>query len=474
MNGKLMSRRALLRTIGLSGVGLAAAAVGCQPQTVTVKETVVVEKAVKETVVVENVVKETVVVEKQVTSAAPAAPEAINLRFLGRLGNQGDHFSLFAQRFNEKNYPDIFVKVELFANADYFQKLDTMIAGQTMGDGFWIYVGGGFDQYVASNVYAPLDDVVAATGYDLGQYYPDSIETLTIGGKLYGMPWTLHLGSACATYYSKPIFDAAGVPYPEESWEWTDLIETAKKLTNPDEGIFGLRCENYYAGNPVTLARAYGGDLLSADGTKCTLADETTRQGLQIFSDFYMEYQVSPASAQLVGTWQQMFAGGKLAMAQTGFWGKGLGSYVAPDTWSTVASPYGPAGHGNTQFVDTVGVTAISKYPAETFAFLTELCSYDAGMDIWQKRGSVPGSRPDVWNSEAALADAHFKVFSDMLKKDGMPPKLPLPANFREKEYWSEIDKGLEPIYLGEKALDELIDNALTNCQAVLDQSSLF
>jgi len=461
---KLMSRRALLRTLGVSGVALTAAAVGCQPKTVTVKETVVVEKAVKETVVV----------EKQVTSAVPAAPEAINLRFLARLGNQGDHFSLFAQRFNEKHYPDIFMKIELFGNADYFQKLDTMLAGQTVGDGFWIYVGGGFDQYVASDIYAPLDDAVAASSYDLGQFFPESIETLTVNGQLYGMPWTLHLGSACATYYYKPLFDEAGLDYPDESWEWTDLIETAKKLNDPDNGVFGLRCENYYAGNPVTLARSYGGDLLSKDGTTCTLDDEATRQGLQVFSDLYMEHQVSPASSQMLGSWQQMFAGGKLAMAQTGFWGKGVGNYVAPDAWGTVASPYGPAGHGNTQFVDVVGVTSTSEHPAEAFAFLTEVCSYEAGMDIWQKRGSVPGSRPDVWNSEAALGDEHFKVFSEMLNKDGMPPKLPLPANFREKEYWSEIDKSLEPIYLGEKELDELIGDAVANCQPVLDQSSLF
>ena len=467
VNEKVMSRRALLRSAGLAGLALAAAAAGCQPKTVTIKETVVVEKAVKETVVVEKQVEVT-------SEAKAAAAEATTLRFLGRLGNQGDHFMLFAQRFNEKHYPDLFVKVELFSDADYFQKLDTMIAGQTVGDGFWIYLGGGFDQYVASDVYAPLDDIVAASKFDLGQYYPEAIEALRTEGKLYGLPWTLQLGSACSTYYNKPIFDSAGVAYPTSDWTWNDLVETAQKLTNHEEGIWGLRTENYYAGTPVTLARSHGGDLLSTDGRTCTLGDETTRQGLQIFSDLYMDWKVSPASSQMIGGWQQMFAGGKLAMAQTGFWGKGISNYVAPDSWGVVASPYGSTGRGNTDFVDIVGATAISKHPSETFMFLTDLCSYEAGMDVWQKRGSVPGCRPDVWNSEEALADAHFKVFSEMLAKDGMPPNLPLPANYREKEYWAQIDKSLEPIYLGEKTLDELIDDAVANCQGVLDQPSLF
>ena len=80
-------------------------------------------------------------------------------------------------------------------------------------------------------------------------------------------------------------------------------------------------------------------------------------------------------------------------------------------------------------------------------------------MDIWQVRQSVPGCRPDVWNSEAALADPHFKVYSDMMKADGMPPLLACPANFREKEYWQVVNEGLEPIWIGEKTVDQVIED---------------
>ena len=58
-----MTRRQLLRYLGLGSVGVALAA--CQPK--IVKETVIQEKVVKETVVQEKVVKETVVQEKVVT-----------------------------------------------------------------------------------------------------------------------------------------------------------------------------------------------------------------------------------------------------------------------------------------------------------------------------------------------------------------------------------------------------------------------
>jgi ABC-type glycerol-3-phosphate transport system substrate-binding protein len=124
-------------------------------------------------------------------------------------------------------------------------------------------------------------------------------------------------------------------------------------------------------------------------------------------------------------------------------------------------------------FVDMVGVTSASQHPKETFMYLTELCTYEAGMDIWQVRKSVPGCRPDVWNSEAALADFHFKVYSDMMNADGMPSKLPLVANFRVNEYWQVVNEGLEPIWLGEKTLDEVMNDVVQAGQAVLDKPSL-
>jgi ABC-type glycerol-3-phosphate transport system substrate-binding protein len=126
-----------------------------------------------------------------------------------------------------------------------------------------------------------------------------------------------------------------------------------------------------------------------------------------------------------------------------------------------------------TMWVDMVGATAASEHPAETFEYLTYLCSYEAGMDIWQVRKSVPGCRPDVWNSEEALADEHFKVYSDMLNESGMPPKLPRVDNFRVNEYWQVINEGLEPIWVGEQTFDEVVDSVIQAGQEVLDKPSL-
>ena len=142
-------------------------------------------------------------------------------------------------------------------------------------------------------------------------------------------------------------------------------------------------------------------------------------------------------------------------------------------SWYVVGTPLGPAGRGLVMFVDNVGVTAASKYPAETFEYLTYVCGYEAGMELWRDYRSVPGCRPDIWESEEALADPHFKVNTEMLQAEGMPPRLPCPANFREKEYWQVVNEGLEPIWTGERTFDEVMPDVVQAGQETLDRPSL-
>ena len=80
MSRKRMSRRQMLKGIGLAAVGAAAAA--CKPQTVVIKETVIVEGTPQ---VVEKVVEQTVVVE-----APPVEAEMVEISFMGWGGTEED------------------------------------------------------------------------------------------------------------------------------------------------------------------------------------------------------------------------------------------------------------------------------------------------------------------------------------------------------------------------------------------------
>ena len=71
---------------------------------------------------------------------------------------------------------------------EYATKINTLIAGGTLGDAFWTASIEGFNSYAASGVYEPLEELVAEEGFDLAAYFSSTVEALTFDGKLYGLP----------------------------------------------------------------------------------------------------------------------------------------------------------------------------------------------------------------------------------------------------------------------------------------------
>jgi multiple sugar transport system substrate-binding protein len=398
--------------------------------------------------------------------------EPIVIRFHARLGEQGDHFDLFADKFNTDFGPDVTVKNEHFPGADYYTKINTLIAGGTIGDGFWIYLGGGFTRYAATGVYASLDPIVEAQSYDLGQFFPEAVKSSRYQDKLFGLPWCMHFGCGNLLYYNKPMLDEAGVTYPDEKWTFDDLVMAAETLTNPDTSTFGFLSSTSTCAGMIHYPRAWGGDITNPEGTKCVLGSDQAVEGLQMLSDHFFVQKVSPAPSQIMESSDQMFAANKLAMYTSGFWGKTIGDYVPADSWGVAPSPKGPAGRGHVFYIDINGVTSNSKHPEEAFKYLTYVSSYEAGMDIYQVRKSIPGARPDVWNSDAAKSDPHFQAAAWTVK-EGLPPEQWGPANFRDSEYMAALSEGLDPVWLGETELKVAIPEIVDRAQSILDKPAL-
>ena len=62
----------------------------------------------------------------------------------------------------EKTMPGVTVKIESFPAADYFTKIQTLVAGDQLGDVFWGIVHDGWGPFfLASGVSMPLDDLIS-------------------------------------------------------------------------------------------------------------------------------------------------------------------------------------------------------------------------------------------------------------------------------------------------------------------------
>jgi multiple sugar transport system substrate-binding protein len=451
LDRKTVSRRGILRL----GAGLAASALlaACAPQ------------VVKETVIVAGTPQ---VVEKEITKVVET--EQVVIRFHGRMGREGDLMTKYAQLFNEKHQPDIFVKLELFPGADYFPKLSTLIAGGTIGDGFWTSSVEGMYRFAATNTYIPLDDIVASQAYDLGAFHPEAVDACSYQGKLHALPRGSHPGWAFLIY-NKSTFDAAGAPYPKSSdLTWEDALASAQAVTDPANGVFGYLPNTYWF-QLESYVRCWGGELISEDGTKSLVDSPECVAAFKFFSDMFHVSKVAPLASQMQAGGDQMWVSGKLGMEQSGYWGTYLKTMVAPEAFGEVLSPKGPGGSiGAVYYVDMFGLTSASKHPDEAFIYMAENCTYQAGMDLWQVAQIIPGARPDVWNSDAAKADPNFLIARDAFAQSRLPR---MPANLRETEFSKVLADGLQPIWLGQKTTDEVISEVQVACQQVLDLPSL-
>jgi multiple sugar transport system substrate-binding protein len=401
--------------------------------------------------------------------AHPSNADSITLRIHHRLGVETDNWNFWAQKFNDKYGPNVMAKIEGFPGTEYFQKINTLAAGGTIGDAFWISSIEGFYRLAATGVISPIDDLVKDAGYDLKQHYDLCIKAASLNGKLYGLPQLAHPGRV-GLFYNKPVFDAAKVTYPDDSWTYNDLLEAAKKLTNPDKGIFGFMDPESSYFSTLVWIRAWGGDVISADGIKCPINSPKAVEALNFLSDMYHKYKVIPPPNSTPNAQYQLFAANQLAMYQAGFWGVGVRDFVPQGTWGVAPMPKGPAGVRGSMFEsDPIVLSSNSKHRKEAFDFMQMIASFDAEKRLKATFGAT-SSRPDVMADPDTLSDPTQKVFAGVMA-EAMP--LILPANFRETEYFKTIGEQLQAIWLGQATVDQVINDIQKAGQTILDKPSL-
>ena len=123
-------------------------------------------------------------------------------------------------------------------------------------------------------------------------------------GRQLGLPRDLNV---IALFYNKAMFDKAGIPYPDDTWDWAKLSEVGKQLTLDTNGDgktdqWGLYTEttdmeNYWS----SLVWQNGGDILSPDGKTTVLDTPEAAGGLQRLQDLIWKEKIVPDPALFVG-----------------------------------------------------------------------------------------------------------------------------------------------------------------------------
>jgi len=322
-----MSRKLSIVSMALVAVLLVTLLTNCgpTPEPQIVEVTRVVEKQVAAPTTAAQIVEVTRVVEKEVVVTPTPAPVPEGAKTILRVGT-GDsgegltpHQEIIA-RFEAEN-PDILIQLEAVAGNDYYARLLTQIAAGDPPDIMQI----GDDavpMFVDKGGLLPLDEYISGEfPLDPSIYLPGTFTP----GQYKGQQWCLPKDfSPMAVYYNKKLFDAAGVPYPEEGWTWDDLLTKAQALTDPEQGIWGIQLTANWTSGFEYWVGAAGGRLISEDGTQYVgyMDSPETIEAVQFFSDLYHKYQVAPPPADF-NLWaggNAEFDNGKAAMRLFGRW----------------------------------------------------------------------------------------------------------------------------------------------------------
>lgn len=379
------------------------------------------------------------------------------------------------ERFTQE-HPQVTITVEPFPTAgqEYHTKIKTLLATQTLGDLVWTWCTQGLlGEFGHLGVWCPLDDLVRADRFDLGQYYPAIIEGMKFRGSLLGLPFHGHPGFPFF-FYNSDLFAKHGVGLPDERWTLETLAEAARRLTVMDQSgteQYGWFSVTGYHGL-IVWARIWGGDLISADGRRSELATPATRAAIQWIVDARFRHGFEPPPQRLAGRGNvnDLFAAGLFAMMHGDSAQVSTMHHRVRETfrWSVALLPPGPQGRrGALATPHIMGITSQSRAVAEAWTFLKSYTSKEAGVDKALDGAGVPGGRPDAWHDPRIVAAVPQYTIVAKAFEWARPEHAP--ANFRGLEASGTIDRELQPVFAGTEDVGAGVLKAAEALQRVLD-----
>jgi multiple sugar transport system substrate-binding protein len=326
-----------------------------------------------------------------------------------------------ANAFHTAN-PAITVDVSVADWDAYWDKLQTGLAGGAAPDVFAMD-GPLFPDYQARDVLLDLKPYIDKEGYDLTQLADAGVaDFTTASGGQFGLPRDLNV---IALYYNKAMFDAAGVPYPDETWDWQKLTDVAKQLTKTANGKtdqWGFYTETTDMENFwLSAVWQNGGDVLAPDGKSTVLDTDQAAGGIQFLQDLIWKDKVMPDPAVSAET-GDAFEQGKAAMTANGSWLVPTFQAAKLD-FGIAPLPQGVAGRFTSVNPTGAVVYKGTKAPDAAWEFVKYLASPAAQEQLMQLKASLPVSK-EVLAGPYATSFEGAKVFADSLAYAKLKPSF--------------------------------------------------
>jgi multiple sugar transport system substrate-binding protein len=173
--------------------------------------------------------------------------------------------------------------------------------------------------------------------FDLSDFYPATLETFTIEGKTWAIPYGV---DSEVMYYNQDLFDQYGVPYPELGWTWDDFVSTAQAIRDPEAGVYGYACLGG-RWSILMFVCQHGGRLFEdmQNPARTTFDDPLTVEALEWYGSLFHEYDVA-LSPRLRGDQKQWALREAILAGKVGMWSSAFSDQGGQDeSWAGVEWP---------------------------------------------------------------------------------------------------------------------------------------
>ncbi|SFK99567.1 multiple sugar transport system substrate-binding protein [Paenibacillus sp. 1_12] len=154
--------------------------------------------------------------EKKDTKETPAAVKEVRVSWYGdanRTKVYNDTFDII-----QKKLPHIKIIREFASSAEYWNKLNTQVAGGNAPD-LMVFTLDNINDFAKRNQLLDLQPFVDQGVIDIKSFNPTIVDSGKVNGKLYSVSQG---NSIKASYYNKAMFKKAGVSEPSFDWTWED------------------------------------------------------------------------------------------------------------------------------------------------------------------------------------------------------------------------------------------------------------
>lgn len=222
------------------------------------------------------------------------------------------------------------------------------------------------DTYIQKNLLYPLDEFIAQEPPELLDLRVEKPVWQVIKRKKKGEKeekiWALPYETLVRVLmYRKDLFRKVGLDPNVPPANWEEFKEYARKLTDPEAGVFGtmfaIGTQSAYDWLPLLWAA--GGDAVVYNGEKdrweATFASEAGYKAM----DFYLKMAAEEWTdakgkkqrgyAMRDGDWGQMWSDGKIGMRNDYLSQQNMGGRYDPNLYGFAPSPAGPSGRGGSE-----------------------------------------------------------------------------------------------------------------------------